>query len=142
VNRRRSAAVLAAASVWSTLAATPAFAALHRDAGDDPGKQISTLKAILVFGVIPIGLTALISLLVLLPSLAKGPRYRLGEEWRAIPEWYGAPGAEAEVSSGGYGSHRHAPVEAAAEQQAVTGTVVPSDAEVETGDGGGSSARW
>jgi len=132
--------VFAATLVWSALSAVPAFA-LHRDDGDDPGKQISTLKTILLFGVTPLAVSVVIALLVMLPSLAKGPRYRLGEEWRATPEWYGAPGAGTEVESGGYG-HGHAPVEAAAEQQAITGTIVPTDAEVETGEGGGSSARW
>jgi hypothetical protein len=141
VNRRRTAAVLAAALVWSTLTAAPAFA-LYRDDGDDPGKQISTLKAILVFGVIPIGLMALIALLVMLPSLAKGPRYRPGLDWQATPEWYGAPGAEAEVESGGYGHTPAVAAAPAAEQEAITGTIVAPDAEVETGEGGGSSARW
>jgi hypothetical protein len=135
--------VLASTVVWSALAATPALATVHRDDGDDPGPSISTLKAILVFVVTPIGATVLIALLVMLPSLAKGPRYRLGEEWRANPEWYGAPGAELE-SGGGYGPHGHAAVAAppAAEQEAITGTIVPSDAETESGQGGGSSARW
>jgi hypothetical protein len=136
VIRRRFAAVFAAVLVLTTLAAAPAFA-LHRDDGDDPGKQISTLKAILVFGVIPIGAAALIVLLVMLPSLAKGPRYRPGLGWQATPEWYGAPGTEAEVE----GSHP-AEVGAAAEQQEITGTLMPSDAETETPEGGGSSARW
>jgi hypothetical protein len=137
VNRRRTAAVLAAALVWSTLTAAPAFA-LYRDDGDDPGKQISTLKAILVFGVIPIGLMALIALLVMLPSLAKGPRYRPGLDWQATPEWYGAPGSEVEAGEAG-----HAPaVTAGTEREALSGTVLPSDAETQTGDGGGSSARW
>lgn len=136
--------MLASALVWSVLAAAPAFA-LHRDDGDDPGQQISKLKAILLFGVTPIGIMAVIALLVMLPSLARGPRYRLGEEWRATPEWYGAPGAEPAIGSGGYG-HGHAPaVEAApaAEAEAVTGTIVASDdPQAEPGDGGGSSARW
>jgi hypothetical protein len=140
VNRRRTAAVLAATLVWSTLTAAPALAALHRDDGDDPGKQISILKAILVFGVIPLGATAVIALLVMLPSLAKGPRYRPGLDWQATPEWYGAPGTESEVEAGDEG-HASA-VTAAVEREALSGTVLPSDAEAETGDGGGSSARW
>lgn len=127
--------MFAAILVWSTLAATPAFATLHRDDGDDPGKQISKLKALLVFVGIPVGLMVLIALLVLLPSLAKGPRYRLGEEWRAIPEWYGAPREEPAVEAG----EGHPALE---REAAVTGTVMPSDAETQTGDGGGSSARW
>jgi hypothetical protein len=138
VNRRRVGAVLAATFAWSALSAVPAFA-LHRDNGDDPGPQISTLKALLVFGVVPISISIAIALLVMLPSLAKGPRYRLGEEWRARPEWYGAPGAE--VESGGYGQHGHAAV-SAAEQPELTGTIVATGASDEAGEDGGSSARW
>jgi hypothetical protein len=138
VIRRRFAAVFAAVFVLAMLAAAPAFA-LHRDDGDDPGKQISTLKAILVFGVIPLGASALIVLLVMLPSLAKGPRYRPGLGWQATPEWYGAPGTEPEVAGGG---EHPAEVSAAADQQEITGTLMPSDAETQTPEGGGSSARW
>ncbi|HEY3603251.1 MAG TPA: hypothetical protein VGL04_01170 [Sporichthyaceae bacterium] len=137
MNRRRAGAVLASAFVWSALSAGPAFA-LHRDDGDDPGKQISKLKAILVYGVTPISIMIIIALLVMLPSLARGPRYRLGEEWRANPEWFGAPGAE--VEAGGYG-HGHAAVEAPAEPAELTGRIVATGAE-ETGEDGGSSARW
>jgi len=132
--------VLASTLVWSVLSAGPA-SALHRDDGDDPGKQISTLKALLLFVVTPIGCSVVIALLVMLPSLAKGPRYRLGEEWRAAPEWYGAPGAEVE-SGGGYGQHAAVTASPEAEQEAITGKIVPSDAETAHGEGGGSSARW
>jgi hypothetical protein len=136
VNRRRAGAVLASAFVWSALSAGPAFA-LHRDDGDDPGRQISKLKAILVYGVTPISIMIVIALLVMLPSLARGPRYRLGEEWRANPEWFGAPGAQPEVESG-YG---HAAVEDPAEPAELTGRIVTTGAE-KTGEDGGSSARW
>ena len=110
---------------------------MHRDDGDDPGPQISKLKALLVYGVTPISIGIVIALLVMLPSLARGPRYRLGEEWRANPEWFGAPGAPPEVESG-YG---HAAVEAPAEPAELTGRIVATGAE-ETGEDGGSSARW
>jgi hypothetical protein len=131
--------VLASTLVWSVLSAGSAFATVHRDDGDDPGKSISTLKAILVYVVTPVGLAVLIALLVMLPSLARGPRYRLGEEWKANPEWYGAPGAEIE-SGGGYG-HEHHAVEAKAEQAELTGTIVATGADEDV-EGGGSSARW
>jgi hypothetical protein len=138
VNRRRAGAVLASAFVWSALSAGPAFA-LHRDDGDDPGPQISTLKALLVYGVTPIGIGIIIALLVMLPSLARGPRYRLGEEWKANPEWFGAPGAE--VEAGGYG-HGHVAVEAKPEQSELTGTIVATGSDESTVKDGGSSARW
>ena len=115
----------------SALAASPAFAALHRDDGDDPGKGMSALKVVGTFIGIPVGLFLLIALLVSIPSMIKGPKYRPGKEWQATPEWYGAPG-EVEGDA-------HAELGAGEEHAELTGTVVEPGAE---GDGGGTSARW
>lgn len=114
----------------ATMAASPAFAELNRDDGDDPGESISRLKTVLVLGGIPIGLFLLIALLVSLPSIMKGPRYRPGKGWQGAPEWYGAPGPDKREVEAGSGS---AP--------ALTGTVLSGD-EAEAADGGGTSARW
>jgi hypothetical protein len=51
---------------------------------------MSTLQALLVFVGIPLLAIVVISLLVIAPSLAKGPRYRPGQEWDAPPEQFGA----------------------------------------------------
>jgi hypothetical protein len=51
---------------------------------------MSTLHALLVFVGIPVLAMAVISLLVVAPSLAKGPRYRPGQPWDASPEQFGA----------------------------------------------------
>lgn len=107
--------------------AAPA-SALERDDGDDPGEQISKLEALLLFGVVPLGLMLLIALLVSLPWLVKGQR-KPGE---AQPEWFGAPEDTPEVAGHG-------------EQPALTGRVVDGGSgggEGDGGDGGGSSARW
>lgn len=106
--------------------AAPA-SALERDDGDDPGEQITKLEALLLFGVVPLALMALITLAVSLPWLIKGQR-KPGE---AQPEWFGAPEDAPEV--GGHG-----------EQPALSGRVVTSGADggEDDGDGGGSSARW
>jgi len=63
----------------------------------DP-EPISMLEALLVFVGIPIALSVVIALLVMAPSVAKGPRYRPGLGWWAEPEWFGGPqrGADAE----------------------------------------------
>lgn len=56
------------------------------------------LETLLVFVGIPLLVMAVISLLVMAPSLAKGSRFRPGQAWDAHPEWFGAPeptGAEA-----------------------------------------------
>lgn len=121
----------------ATLVASPASAEVHRDAGDEPGETISRLKAVLLFGVVPIGLFLLIALLVALPSVVRGPRYRPGQGWQGNPEWYGAPGAEAPAVGGGYGSPAVATKSSDAE---LTGTIVSEESA--SGDGGGTSARW
>jgi hypothetical protein len=51
---------------------------------------MSTLQALLVFAGIPLLAIVVISLLVMAPSLAKGPRYRPGQQWDAPPEQFGA----------------------------------------------------
>lgn len=56
----------------------------------DPA-PMSTLEALLIFVGIPLGLSVVIALLVMAPSVAKGPRYRPGLAWWAEPEWFGAP---------------------------------------------------
>jgi Domain of unknown function (DUF5130) len=53
-------------------------------------EPMSTLEALLVFVGVPAGLFALIALLVVAPSLARGPRYRPGMTWLARSEQFGA----------------------------------------------------
>ncbi|MBA2697638.1 MAG: hypothetical protein H0U61_02560 [Nocardioidaceae bacterium] len=60
----------------------------------DPA-PISTLHALLFFGGLPLLIIAVITLLVMAPSLAKGSRYHLGQDWEAEPHWFGGPGIEA-----------------------------------------------
>lgn len=97
--------------------ATPALA-VYRDDGDDPGPALSYLNTLLIFGVLPLAMFAIIALLVMLPSLAKGPRYRPGLSWWASPVWFGGPADPDAVSS-----------ERLAETRPVEGT-------------GGTRARW
>lgn len=49
------------------------------------------LETLLVFGGIPLLVVVVVSLLVMAPSLAKGPRFSPGQPWDAEPEWFGAP---------------------------------------------------
>ncbi len=81
--------VLAGAAL-STAAASPAFA-LVRDDGDDPGRAMPVGEALLVFVGVPVALFLIISLLVMAPSLARGPRYRPDLGWWAAPVWFGGP---------------------------------------------------
>lgn len=50
---------------------------------------MSTLYALLFFAGIPLLIIAVLTLLVMAPSLARGPRYRPGQDWDAEPEWFG-----------------------------------------------------
>ncbi|MGQ0629591.1 MAG: hypothetical protein ACT4P1_01000 [Sporichthyaceae bacterium] len=125
----------------TTIATSPAFAATvgddKRDGGDDPGNPISTLKAIGLFGVIPIAAFALIWLTVSLPSMMRGPRYRPGQSWNAQSQWIGAPGAEVESRGGAYDTPA-----LGGEQPALSGRVLETEPPADPGDGGGTSARW
>lgn len=115
----------------ATMVTSPAFAEVHQDDGDDPGNSISRLKMVLVLGGIPIGLFLLIALVVSLPSIMKGPRYRPGKGWQGTPEWYGAPEADKPAVAG------------SGSQAALTGPIVTGD-EADAADAadGGTSARW
>ncbi|MGQ0844864.1 MAG: hypothetical protein ACT4QF_12080 [Sporichthyaceae bacterium] len=124
-NRARAVACTSFGALVVGVALAAPAAALERDDGDDPGEQMSTLEALMLFGVVPIALMLLITLLTVLPSMVKGNK-KPGINWDAQPEWYGGPEGEKapEVEAG---------------RQALTGTVVSGG---ETDDGGGSSARW
>ncbi|GAA0619030.1 hypothetical protein GCM10009547_21780 [Sporichthya brevicatena] len=121
------AAVLGVVLASSTLAASPAMA-LTRDDGDDPGEGISNLKVIGIFVGIPVGLLALIWLVVSIPYMIRGPRYRPGKEWTAEAEWYGAPGEDGPAA-----------LESGSADPALEGA--PADAGTDAA-GGGTSARW
>ncbi len=127
----------------SMLVASPAFAGLNRDDGDDPGASMSTLKVVLIFGGAPIGLFLLIALLVALPGIVKGPRYRPGKSWQGTPQWYGAP-ETAKPAIDPHSSDPHSNDTAAVGATAgaaLTGTIITPD-EADPADGGGTSARW
>jgi hypothetical protein len=138
-RRAARAGVVGAVLLSSALVASPAFAALHRDDGDDPGEGMSKLKVLGVFVGIPVAWFALIWILGSIPSMIRGPRYRPGKDWEATPEWYGAPGSEQAEVEGGHGDPA---LTAGHADPALTGTVVePGEAGTDAA-GGGASARW
>jgi hypothetical protein len=67
---------------------------------DNP--SVSTLHVLLVLLLAPLALFALIWLLVYLPSMTHGNKYKPGQAWRGEPEWFGGPrgGVEGLESSG------------------------------------------
>ena len=140
MNRRAArAAVLGAVLLSSLLATSPAMA-LNRDDGDDPGPGMSNLEILGIFVGIPVASMALIWILVSIPSMVRGPRYRPGKQWQANSEWYGGPGDEVE---GGKGAPELESGKTDREHDtALTGTLVePGDGGADSG-GGGTSARW
>lgn len=96
---------------------------------------MSTLHALLVFVGIPLLAIGVISLLVMAPSFAKGPRYRPGQDWDAQPEQFGA------LPVGATTSGRRIEAAAQSEREQASGT--PSD-RLGSGDEGtgGASVSW
>jgi len=86
----------------------------------DP-EAMSSLHALLFFAGIPLLIIAVLTLLVIAPSLARGPRYRPGQEWDAEPAWFGGPEVGGSDSTPG---------------QITSGPSTPA------ADTGGASARW
>lgn len=53
--------------------------------------HVSGLHVVLLLVLAPVGLFALITLLVYLPSMSKGETYHPGQLWRGESEWFGGP---------------------------------------------------
>jgi hypothetical protein len=98
---------------------------------------MSTLHALLLFGGVPLLVIIVITLLVMAPSLAKGPRYRPDQEWDAGPEQFGVrPLEQAGSSAGQLESGNTAP----GRQQATTATQERLSGDDD--EPGGASAAW
>ncbi len=54
---------------------------------------MSTLEGLLIFAGIPLLIVVAITVMVMAPSLARGNQPRSGSNWKAEPEWFGAPRA-------------------------------------------------
>ncbi len=93
------------------------------DSWNDPN-PMSPLHALLFFGGITLAIIVGITLLVMAPSLAKGPRYRPSQQWEAESEWFGAPGVEGTDP----------------QQRAIASAQTPTDKPRD--DVGGASASW
>jgi hypothetical protein len=89
-----------------------------------PPPPMSTLHALLLFGGVPLAISVAIALLVLAPSLARGPRYRPAESWDADAEIFG----ESPRIDGG--------------QPAGAAPQLTAGAPRDESDSGGASARW
>lgn len=117
---RRLARVLAVTSAGLVLfSAAPALAVPPQ--GWPIAEPVSTLQAMLVLVGIPLALYVIITMLVYVPSMARGEKYTPGLAWRSKNVWFGGPRGGVE----------------AADQ------VAPRALEGGAGaDRGGASARW
>ncbi|MCK8676803.1 MULTISPECIES: hypothetical protein [Streptomyces] len=70
-NALRAGAVAAGTTLMMLLMSSPAFAALHRDDGDDPGSGLSVLDTLGLFVLAPIVLFAVIAGLVMVLDRSK-----------------------------------------------------------------------
>lgn len=75
----------------SVSAVAPALATVGRDDGSEPGDGLSVVETLLWFVGLPLLLFVVIALLVMAPSMARGPRYRPGLGWWAAPVWFNGP---------------------------------------------------
>ncbi len=114
--RRAVRALALTPAVLLVTTAGPALAAAPEQWPTEP--HVSAMHALLIYLFIPGGLALLISLLVYVPSLARGQKYQPGLAWRNEPEWFGGP------------------------REGVDATDESETADGETGERGGASARW
>jgi hypothetical protein len=55
------------------------------------GDGLTTLQAVLLYGVAPLVLLLLVAALVWLPGMIRSSRYRPTRGWNAAPLWFGGP---------------------------------------------------
>jgi hypothetical protein len=95
-------------------------ASADRPEGWSKAPHVSGLQFLVVLLLIPLGLAAVIALLVSVPSLVSDRGYQPGQSWRGESEWFGGP---------------RAGVTAAAD-------VTPEELEASSHDTGGTSGKW
>lgn len=96
---------------------------------------ISVLNALLVFAGIPLAICAVITLLVMAPSLVRGDRQQRGVSSWTEPQWFGGPGNA--VPAGRTPARGELEAEGAQDARGDAGAT-PERAE----EPGGASARW
>ena len=95
VKRIRAAGVAALSALSAVvLTAGPAFAdrnPIGPSEGANPGSGLSPAATIALYVIVPLGIIAVISTLVLLPGMVRGTRYRPTMGWDASPVWFAGP---------------------------------------------------
>ncbi|MCW2614086.1 MAG: hypothetical protein JWN08_1080 [Frankiales bacterium] len=93
-RRVRAVAALSVATVALAACGSDGSAnQLGYDGGVAPRDEggLTTLEAIALFGLVPLGLLLLVAALVWLPGMVRGNRYRPNKGWTAAPLWFGGP---------------------------------------------------
>lgn len=117
---RRATATVAAAAFLVLAGALLDASAADTPQGWEKEASVSGLQYLVVLLLIPLGLAAVIALLVSVPSLASDRGYQPGQSWRGESEWFGGPRTGV----------------AAAEE------VTPEQLEASSRETGGTSGRW
>ncbi len=112
--------LLLAGAVWFVLGALVAPAVADTPEAWEQAPDVSPLGFLLVLLILPLGAAAVISLLVVLPSLGRDHGYEPGQSWRGDTEWFGGPAKGVKAAD----------------------TVTPEQIEQSSKDAGGTSGRW
>jgi hypothetical protein len=78
-------------ALWLVVGALAAPAAADTPAAWEQPPDVSSLEFLLVLLILPLAAAAVISLLVLIPSLVRDRGYEPGQSWRGDTEWFGGP---------------------------------------------------
>jgi hypothetical protein len=98
--RRAAAPLLRAVVITGTaagailLAASAASARNGYEEAGDPGAGLSVVETLLLYVAAPAAIFALIALVVVGPSIGKGPRHRTGAALETGPVWIDSTGAQ------------------------------------------------
>lgn len=76
---------------WNQTQGTPEGLPAPLDDGEVPGDGISYLTGLGLFVALPVAILVLVSALVALPDLVRGPRYRPTRGWQGEAVWFAGP---------------------------------------------------
>jgi hypothetical protein len=88
---KRFAVIATGAAVSVIVTAGPVLAGTKPDDGEGHGHPLGLGNTLLLFVVVPVAASLLISALAVLPSSLSKPRYRPGKPWDHEPLWIGGP---------------------------------------------------
>lgn len=112
---------LCAATVTLVLTSVSAAVAAGTPDGEAwDADAVSPLGLLLVLVILPVGLAVVVTLLALLPSMARDRGYAAGAGWRGDAEWFGSPTRGVDAAD----------------------DVTPEQLEAGSTGAGGTSGRW